>query len=834
MYAIRVFGCGGGTSVLSQAIEWSMDPNGDGDLSDHLDVINMSLGSPLGFPSDVDAIASDNAAAAGVIVVAAAGNDGDAFFTNGSPASSLHAISVAAIVDGGRPGVILSETAPQNSAFPALDSLFTNPDGSAPVQVAGQSGQLVAVDDGTPPVHDGCDARFVNSVAGNIALIARGACSFADKVVNAQNNGAIGVVVVDNLDGAVPVAIGGNPSIALTIPAISVSKATGEALNAQLAAGPVNVALQTASAGDTFAAFSSRGPVGDFDGKITLKPDLAAPGFDIPSAQSGVTCPTADIGCLTPATGGYIPGGQILVLSGTSMATPHVAGMMALLRQLNPAAPPDEIKALAMNSAVHDVHVGADGLGPRYGARSIGAGRVDVAAAAQASIELANGEVPGATALAFDIEPVGITAIAHTVRITNRSNDAQTVDLSIDDIDDAPGVRFDIAGATTLTLPAGASQQIIVSTSADTTQMKRALDPTLSSTVSLPTGETIPRTFFTEKSSLLKVSRSGAEVARLALYAALRPHSSMGGILRQPLSAQSTRADIDLSGIDVCTGTRSGGAQNPACASQPNGEVSLVSPFELQLVADRNDALPGFASLHHVGVNYIRNPDQGDILTFGISTWGKWTSPSAVSYDICLDTDGDGSFDKILYNTDFGGLNPLLTGGPPTTSDGYLSVSSDGIFAFLEFPLNLVDAQTADTGQLSNNTMILAAAAADLGISATSKIRYGVAVCPGGDPQCARSALLAQPATQCAAPDALASFNGPYVYDIAHPGIDGHGNLLAQDLDGATLSVPYDEASLGRNGSLGLLLLHHHNTSDKSADVVILDRLFGSGFDVQN
>ena len=45
LYALRIFGCGGVTDVVIQAIDWALDPNGDGDFSDHLDVINMSLGS---------------------------------------------------------------------------------------------------------------------------------------------------------------------------------------------------------------------------------------------------------------------------------------------------------------------------------------------------------------------------------------------------------------------------------------------------------------------------------------------------------------------------------------------------------------------------------------------------------------------------------------------------------------------------------------------------------------------------------------------------------------------------------------------------------------------
>ena len=62
-----------------------MDPNNDDDLTDHLDVINMSLGSSFGRVTSATAVASDNAAAAGVMVVTSAGNAGDTYFINGSP-----------------------------------------------------------------------------------------------------------------------------------------------------------------------------------------------------------------------------------------------------------------------------------------------------------------------------------------------------------------------------------------------------------------------------------------------------------------------------------------------------------------------------------------------------------------------------------------------------------------------------------------------------------------------------------------------------------------------------------------------------------------------------
>src|SRR5881396_1532784 len=88
LYALRVFGCEGSTDVVVDAIDWAVDHD--------MDVINMSLGSPFGSADDPDAVASTNAAKAGVIVVASAGNSGPNPYITGSPAAGDGALSVAA------------------------------------------------------------------------------------------------------------------------------------------------------------------------------------------------------------------------------------------------------------------------------------------------------------------------------------------------------------------------------------------------------------------------------------------------------------------------------------------------------------------------------------------------------------------------------------------------------------------------------------------------------------------------------------------------------------------------------------------------------------------
>lgn len=106
----------------------------------------------------------------------------------------------------------------------------------------GVSGDVVLVDDGFAPTGEGCESPFVNaaSVAGRIALIDRGTCAFTQKALNAQNAGAIGVIIANNTSG--PATPGGtDPSI--TIPVLGISQADGNLLKANLGSG-VQVTLR--------------------------------------------------------------------------------------------------------------------------------------------------------------------------------------------------------------------------------------------------------------------------------------------------------------------------------------------------------------------------------------------------------------------------------------------------------------------------------------------------------------------------------------------------------------------------------------------------------------
>jgi minor extracellular serine protease Vpr len=352
LYALKVFNdTEGSTDLTSLAIEWAMDPNGDGDMSDHLDVINMSLGSPFGEPADPSAISSNNAAAVGIIVATSAGNEGDIPYIVGAPGVASSAIATAANTPGGRIYARFRVTAPAN-----LAGVYPSEEGSGPVTFA-QVGPIS--DDLVPAVPaDGC-APLTNASAvnGNIALIIRGVCGFIDKYLAAQNAGARAIVVYN--DGADPTRVDpivmGGLDERVIIPGLMISSTIGKQL---ASATGVKVTIDTApdpTREDQIATFSSRGPG---HGGSTFKPDLSAPGVAIVSAGVGTGTGSAN-------------------LQGTSMASPHVAGAAALLRQKYPKLNQAAIKALLQNSTV-DSNASGDTDLMRQG---VGALRVDRAIA---------------------------------------------------------------------------------------------------------------------------------------------------------------------------------------------------------------------------------------------------------------------------------------------------------------------------------------------------------------------------------------------------------------------------------------------------------------------
>jgi uncharacterized repeat protein (TIGR01451 family) len=817
LYAIRIFGCGGFTSVTAQGIEFAVDPDGDGDFSDHLDVINMSLGAPFGGLSDTSAQAADAAALAGVVVVSAQGNNGDTYFISGTPGVAERGIAAAASVDSGVNAAAVRVNAPASIAgtYAAQPAGFG---GSTPPP-SGQTGNVVEVQSATGTPAQGCDKNYKNASAikGSIALIMRGTCKFQAKVTNAQAAGAIGAIVFNNVPGD-PILINMGPdgvSPPVTIPSVFIDNADGKKI---AGATGVNATLGSVSAADTLASFSSRGPRGGGSFPIGLKPDVAAPGLLIPSTQSGVVCTSATQGCITPDPTGFIPGGQVLVLSGTSMATPHTAGTMALLRELHPDWSVEELKALLMNGAVHDITVGINTLGfdpgTKYGLGRIGAGRIDVPSSAKNSVTAFNDDDPGTVTLGFDSPVVSSVDRVKQLRVVNHGSQAATFDLGVDDRTVAPGVSFSLVDPSqaSLSVPADSAVQVAVQMKANAAKMDHTADPTVAATQADPVFGLglVPRQVLTEAGSYLTFSQGGATKLRVPLYSAPVAASAMAGAA--PISTGGVGAGttaIQLSGIGVCTATVASGQ----CAGNfPISEASLVTPFELQAVHALDPTIPSFANIQYAGVAYDQ-PD--DLILFGISTWGPWSTQNDVSFSVYIDTQNNGTFDKVLFSTNPGTFAADFANAGTNAQDvfltAFLDVPSSKLFGPETF-VNLLPANVVDTRVFANNVILLGASPKDLGFKGTA-FRWKVETCPGFQPLC----------VQVGGPNFFYDqANGPFTWDFAAQGLDFGGNFLAFDLDDTSLPAKFNIGNYIRNGSLGALLLHTHNTGGTQAQVLPL------------
>lgn len=329
-------------SDLAQAIDQA--------VADGVDIISYSVGNDDGSINSPDALALLAASKAGIFSAVAAGNAGPGLGTISSPASAPWVTTVAASSrDGGvfDEALEILEPAANAGRILALEADFTQPlADSGTIEET-----LVRVDDGstdvanlgeTGAIDDACQAIENNAaVSGKIAYIRRTGCTFSTKIRNAEDAGAIAVVVFSNT-GA-PVTMSSDDNTAIEIPAVMIGQADGDLLLDRLLEEELvrlrlanGLFLEQADTGNRVADFSSRGPVSE--SPDILKPDLTAPGINILAATSS-----------TQANG---PKGlEFAYLSGTSMATPHVAGVAALLREANPDWSPAALRSALMSSA---------------------------------------------------------------------------------------------------------------------------------------------------------------------------------------------------------------------------------------------------------------------------------------------------------------------------------------------------------------------------------------------------------------------------------------------------------------------------------------------------
>ncbi len=334
-------------------------------VADGVDVINFSIG---GFPTnpwrDAEALALLGALEAGTLVAVAAGNEGPDPGSITAPANAPWVLSIGATSHGRR---FVRDLGP-----------FVGGAGPAPPLLSGAGFGTEAlpltpiVDAATLPGADGLPNPACLPFADQVRL--QGAIVVCRQLIDperaagyaaAAGAGGLAIIWSDAAGTFLPIK-------PLALPTVHLDAARGAQLRAWLARGSGHQAAlgparrDPGGPADVVVWFSSRGPNRTAPG--TLKPDLLAPGLNILATTIGSR----------PGAPAYA------LLSGTSMATPHVAGAAALLRQVHPDWTPAEIRAALMTTAT--TATSADGAPAP--ALAAGAGRVQVDRAARAGLLL--------------------------------------------------------------------------------------------------------------------------------------------------------------------------------------------------------------------------------------------------------------------------------------------------------------------------------------------------------------------------------------------------------------------------------------------------------------
>jgi subtilisin family serine protease len=301
-----------------------------------------------------------------------------------------------------------------------------------------------------------CDAPFETlpggtDLTGEIALLGRGDCDFTVKMRNAQNAGAVGVIMVNRIPGEAPFVMAHNGlETQPTIPGYMVSLEDGALIDdhdgASATLRAFGVYVTSPEDTNNVASFSSQGPT---HGDMLIKPDVTAPGADVLSAQPAWVCNEEDADPVVPCWAFF---------GGTSMATPHLAGAAAVVRGAHPTWTAAQVRSAVTNTAQQNVLKHPDlPHNLTNDALIVGAGLLDVEAAVTTTAAL------DPVSRSFGSVPSGSGRDkSSTIVLTNLSGASQTYSLAIGSDTANDGATFSL-GTSSVTLAAGASATIVIS-----------------------------------------------------------------------------------------------------------------------------------------------------------------------------------------------------------------------------------------------------------------------------------------------------------------------------------------------------------------------------------
>jgi subtilisin family serine protease len=387
-------------------------------VNDGMSVLNLSFGYDVASLPDIDPFVSAVEAASrfGVIVVAAAGNNGPNPATVGTPAIAPHAIAVGASNNNRMfAGFVQISGGGAVTALPGAGLNSFSP-------ISGPLADVATLD----PTGLACDLLPANSLNNAIALIQRGSCNFEVKLDYAQAAGAVAAVIYDNVpnEDLVLMGVGHAP-----LPAVMISNVDGLTLK-RLTTGAQAATIQfyqpTYVNPASLATFSAAGPSLD----NSIKPDITAVGENFYTAAE-TSDPTGVL---------YNPTGYI-VTQGTSFSAPLVSGAAALLESARPGLTADQYRSLLIDTAdAAFATPGAAALVQQAGGGFMDALSALDATAAVSPVSLSFGAGAAANFMgALTISNVGSATDTFQISVVPRSSGAPVPRFSTTQASIAPG-----------------------------------------------------------------------------------------------------------------------------------------------------------------------------------------------------------------------------------------------------------------------------------------------------------------------------------------------------------------------------------------------------------
>ena len=658
--------------ALLKAMDFALDPNGDGCMDDAVDVINMSLGSDYGQKQDDLSFASTNAVRAGVVVVAAAGNAADRPYILGSPSSTPEVISVAQTQVPSAAAIPLVVNSPANIAgqYTNTATLAFAPVGSGAtgnVAFVGRGCPAESIEPGSP------EDPYLDNPAGKIALIDRGACAVSLKIDRAAQAGAIGVLLGLVAAGdAITFSFGGGT---MFVPSLVITQSTANLIKANIAA-PVNASMSEAvnvPLVGSMVGSSSRGPSYSFS---AIKPDIGAPGASVSAVVGTGTGEEA--------------------FGGTSGATPVISGSTAILIQKYPNRSPKAIKSLLMNTADTQIYTNpAVQPGVLAPITRIGGGEVRVdQALASTTAAWDSKERTGSLSFGYFASSDPAT-LKRRVRVRNYSTFARTYSI-------VPSFRFandEANGAVSLQTPSA-----ITVPGRDNAEFDvwLTIDPSKLPTWNLNGGSqggNGPLLQGVEFDGYISIADDRDDI-----------HLAWQVLPHKAAEDRAVHEHVTLIGDDVGLLT----VKNTSNVLAGRLDVfSLTGTSPRVPRRDLPQAGDNFAivDLAAVGVRAVNFGGGQFGLQFGINTFGQRTHPNyPAEFDIYVDSNDDGEFDFVVFNSENVGFG--------ATGQNVVSVFS--------FAAGTVVTRFFNDADLNSANVIMTALLSDLGLTLSTRFTFSV------------------------------------------------------------------------------------------------------------